>query len=57
MAKYIYEFRECVLNLGDNAPTDSDQLHLFVMGLKPHIRMHLLLHRPQLMADAEAMAE
>ncbi len=57
VANYMYAFRKIIIELGDNAPTDGDQLHAYINGLKPMIRFQLSINRPTLLSTAEQMAE
>ena len=54
---YIAAFRGIVVELGDEAPNDNDQLYMFIAGLKPAVQLQVRLQRPKLLTEAEELAE
>ena len=57
ISQYTKQFKQLVLELGDQAPDDGALLFMFVEGLKVNIKMQVLLARPQLLSEADWIAE
>ena len=55
--QYIKQFRQLVLKLGDQAPDNGELLFIFVKGLKMDVKMQVILAQPQLLSEAEYIAE
>ncbi len=55
--QYIALFRSIVVDLGDEAPNDNDQLYTFVSGLKSAVQLQVRLQRPKSLQEAEELAE
>ncbi len=46
-----------MVDIGSNKVTQDTAKHLFMYGLKPHIRKEVLLHRPATFNDMILLAE
>ncbi len=55
--QYIAVFRGLVVDLGDDAPQESDLIYLFVQGLMPWVQLHVHLACPTSLQHAEEIAE
>jgi len=54
---YVSAFRTTMVDLGANKVTPDTAKHLFMYGLKPHIRKEVFLHRPATFGDMILLAE
>ncbi len=43
MTAYVTQFRDLQLRLGDRRVGEADAYHLFLTGLKPHVRERIMM--------------
>ena len=54
---YVTNFRNTMVDLGASKITADTAKHLFLYGLKPHIRKEVFMHRPSTFDDMLLLAE